>query len=157
MLAQNHSTLLTWRSTTVLLTPPPQPYYVYTLHFHEPLPHGKQAPTRHYTGLASDLDARLARHTAGNGSRLMSIVSERGIPWQLAALHRCENYSQAHQLEKRLKQHSATRRCPICRGKPVDELVYARQGHRRLAPVAGKRRPLNTCSSVRFIRREVSR
>jgi predicted GIY-YIG superfamily endonuclease len=47
---------------------------VYLLHFDRPY---KRA--RHYLGWASDLDARLAQHTAGHGARLLEVVHDAGI------------------------------------------------------------------------------
>ncbi len=51
---------------------------VYLLHFDKPLKHA-----RHYLGYAADVDERLERHRAGNGSRLMEVVTQAGISWQL--------------------------------------------------------------------------
>ena len=149
MFAHYHSTI-EWRGTSTACYRHLD-YVVYTLHFHgDGLPHGKQAPTRHYTGLASDLDARLARHRAGNGSRLMSVVAERHVGWELAQLIPCESYSEAHELEARLKRHSATRRCPVCQGKPVDPLVGLRQGHwpLRIHSQVGPRRAMPRWQNV---------
>jgi predicted GIY-YIG superfamily endonuclease len=52
---------------------------VYLLHFERKLHHA-----RHYLGYARDLDRRLQEHQAGQGARLMEVVVEAGIPWQLA-------------------------------------------------------------------------
>jgi predicted GIY-YIG superfamily endonuclease len=51
----------------------------YLIHFHEPLKHA-----RHYVGWAKDLDARMAEHASGNGSRLMAAVTAAGIGWHVA-------------------------------------------------------------------------
>ncbi len=110
----------------------PAQWYVYTIHFGEGLPHGRQQPTRHYTGVSYNVDARAARHQAGNGARLMAVVRERGIAWQVAEAIPCKNYQDAHALERRLKQHSAGRRCPICR-------KIAQGGHPRFAPATQPR------------------
>ncbi len=52
---------------------------LYLLHFSEPYKHA-----RHYSGLASDLDARLAEHQAGRGARLLQVAKAAGITWTLA-------------------------------------------------------------------------
>jgi predicted GIY-YIG superfamily endonuclease len=89
---------------------------VYTLHFKEGIPHGKQAPTRHYTGISNDVAARLASHLAGTSkARLMEVVSERGIEVVLADLRPCDSYQEARELERRLKKHGAASRCPCCK------------------------------------------
>jgi predicted GIY-YIG superfamily endonuclease len=102
-------------------------WYVYTIHFGEGLPHGRQEPTKHYTGITHAVDARMARHQAGQGARLMAVVRERGISWEVAEVRYCKNYQEAKALERRLKQHGARRRCPIC-------LRLAQGSHPRFAP-----------------------
>ncbi len=66
--------------------------------------------SRHIHHWAIDLDARLATHTAGNGARLLEVVSARGIGWQIACLERG-----TRDRERQLKARGAARRCPICR------------------------------------------
>jgi len=85
---------------------------VYTIHFDTPLAHGAQAPTRHYTGFTDDLDARLEAHRTGRGARLMEVITQAGIPWRLAS-----TVPGGRTEERRLKQHSAARRCPICKAE----------------------------------------
>lgn len=135
--------IISWRGSTVALYTHVD-YYVYTVHFKTPLAHGDQAPTLHYTGMASDVDARLARHRRGDGSRLMAVVAERGISWELAQLIPCESYSEAHALEARLKKHSASRRCPVCQQREKDVFVSLREGHWPIAlhNQVGRRRPM---------------
>src|SRR5262245_47856496 len=78
---------------------------IYLLHFDKPLKHAK-----HYIGLADDLDARLERHRAGHGARLMAVVSAAGIGWQLA-----RTWQGDRKLERKLKRlHATPRLCPIC-------------------------------------------
>ncbi len=85
--------------------------WVYTLHFDQPIgdTSNRYGYARHYTGWAVDLDARLATHTAGNGARLLEVVSARGIGWQIACLERG-----TRDRERQLKARGAARRCPIC-------------------------------------------
>jgi predicted GIY-YIG superfamily endonuclease len=79
---------------------------VYLLHFDKPY---KQA--RHYLGYADDLEARLDRHKAGNGSRLVAVVAAQGIGFTLA-----RTWQGDRNLERRLKRMKmAPRLCPICR------------------------------------------
>jgi predicted GIY-YIG superfamily endonuclease len=78
---------------------------VYLLHFDRPYGHAA-----HYTGWAIDLDARLAAHTAGRGARLLAVIREAGIGWQLA-----RTWPGTRTRERALKrQGGASRRCPLC-------------------------------------------
>jgi len=78
---------------------------IYLLHFDKPLKHAK-----HYIGLADDLDARLERHAAGHGARLMAVVNDAGITWRCV-----RTWDGDRKLERKLKRLKATPRlCPIC-------------------------------------------
>jgi hypothetical protein len=102
---------------------------VYLLHFDRPI--GDVANPRgfasHYTGWTLDLPARLVEHAAGRGARLMAVVGELGIGWQLARVWRGPRA-----LERSLKQRGAARRCPVCHlaclgldpGRPADLLAF---------------------------------
>jgi hypothetical protein len=85
---------------------------VYLLHFDRPIgdtsnPRGFAA---HYTGWTLDLPGRLQAHAAGRGARLMEVVSEAGIGWQLARI-----WPGTRTRERSLKgSGGAARRCPIC-------------------------------------------
>lgn len=79
---------------------------VYLIHFDRPYRHA-----RHYLGFASDLQARLAQHRAGNGARLLQVVTRAGIGWALA-----RTWPGGRDVERQLKrQKDAPRFCPICR------------------------------------------
>jgi hypothetical protein len=71
-----------------------------------------QAPTnsrqiQHWT---LDLPARLQEHAAGRGARLMEVVGEAGIGWQLARV-----WAGTRARERSLKgSGGAARRCPVC-------------------------------------------
>ncbi len=58
---------------------------VYLIHFDRPL--GDLANSRgqaqHYLEFTDDLEARLEAHTSGNGARIMEVISNVGISWQL--------------------------------------------------------------------------
>ena len=82
----------------------------YLLHFgtaEQPAPY-KHAG--HYLGSADDLDARLAKHAAGQGARLLAVVKDAGIQWELA-----RTWPGGRARERQLKkQLGASRRCPMC-------------------------------------------
>jgi hypothetical protein len=85
---------------------------IYLLHFDRPIgdlgnPRGFAS---HYTGWTLDLPARLVDHANGRGARLLQVVGELGIGWQLARI-----WTGTRARERSLKQHGATRRCPACR------------------------------------------
>lgn len=78
---------------------------IYLLHFERPYQHAK-----HYTGWTPDLPRRLDAHVAGRGARLMAVITQAGIGWQLARL-----WIGTRTLERALKnQGGASRRCPLC-------------------------------------------
>jgi len=91
---------------------------VYLLHFAEPYGPGGGAngrgTARHYTGWARGgargLARRLARHGTSEGARLMQVVREAGITWELA-----RTWPGDRNRERQLKrQGGAARRCPLC-------------------------------------------
>ncbi len=85
---------------------------VYLIHFDKPYRHA-----RHYLGYTNDLDARLAAHASGNGARLMEVIANAGITWQLA-----RTWVGERSLERRLKrQKNSPRLCPICNEGKNDE------------------------------------
>jgi hypothetical protein len=102
---------------------------IYLVHFDQPI--GDLANPRgfagHYTGWTLDLPVRLVDHAAGRGARLMQVVGEQGIGWQLARI-----WTGTRARERSLKQRGATRRCPVCQlaklglqpPRPVDPLAF---------------------------------
>jgi hypothetical protein len=84
---------------------------VYLLHFDQPIGdlHNPRGFASHYTGWTLDLPARLIDHAQGRGARLMQVVGELGIGWQLARI-----WTGTRARERSLKQRGATRRCPVC-------------------------------------------
>jgi len=79
---------------------------VYLLHFDTPYKHA-----RHYTGWTADLAARLAAHLAGNGARLIQVITAAGITFTLARVWPGTHRS----WERRLKRRGgAARICPRC-------------------------------------------
>ena len=78
---------------------------VYLIHFNRPLAHA-----HYYMGWTTNLEKRLAAHETGNGSRLMEVITQAGIPWRLA-----RTWRGSRSLERRLKnQKNGPRLCPIC-------------------------------------------
>lgn len=78
---------------------------IYLLHFDLAFKHAK-----HYTGWARALAARLAHHRNGDGARLLAVIREHGIDWQLA-----RTWQGTRADERALKnQGGASRRCPLC-------------------------------------------
>lgn len=84
---------------------------VYLLHFDRPYMHAL-----HYLGWtrAGRLDERLAEHRAGQGARLMAVIKEAGIGFELA-----RTWPGPRALERQLKRrHKIRRACPLCGIKP---------------------------------------
>ncbi len=80
---------------------------VYLLHFSQPYKHAK-----HYLGTAKDLETRLEQHANGTGARLMQVIREVGLTFELARV-----WPGSRKLEKQLKrQKNSPRLCPVCRG-----------------------------------------
>jgi hypothetical protein len=107
---------------------------VYTLHLWPPLGHAA-----HYTGTTPErrLAQRLTDHALGRGARLTQVQIERGGFWVLA-----QTQPGGRSLERRLKQHGATRRCEVCKaagayqsGELTAPEALARAGWDRSNPV----------------------
>lgn len=79
---------------------------VYLLHFDRPYHHA-----RHYLGSCANLQERLERHSRGQGSNLLAIVSRAGITWELARTW-CGGKERERQLKKQL---GGSRLCPLCK------------------------------------------
>src|SRR4029453_5025543 len=61
-----------------------------------------------------DLPARLVDHAAGRGARIMQVIGEAGIGWQLARI-----WTGTRTRERSLKRSGgAARRCPVCQLAP---------------------------------------
>lgn len=95
---------------------------VYLLHFDSPFRHA-----RHYTGWTTDLDARLAEHRAGRGARLLAVIKNAGIGWQLA-----RTWDGGRRRERQLKKTGgASRRCPMCGISPRTAAALEQRGGQR--------------------------
>jgi hypothetical protein len=84
---------------------------VYLLHFDQPYKHA-----RHYVQqwTARNVKRRLAEHEAGRGARLLAVVREAGIGWQLARL-----WPGGRPRERQIKRQGGhARKCPLCGVRP---------------------------------------
>jgi predicted GIY-YIG superfamily endonuclease len=81
---------------------------IYLLHFSEPYKHA-----RHYVGFATNLDKRLESHARGTGARLLEVITQSGIRFQLA-----RTWQGSRKDERAIKnQKNSPRLCPVCKGK----------------------------------------
>lgn len=85
---------------------------VYLIHFDRPLAHA-----RHYLGfvdhaLGHTVEARLAYHRRGRGSKLLRAVVAAGIDFQVARVWPEGDRTLERQLKKRKK---AAQLCPLCK------------------------------------------
>lgn len=86
--------------------------FVYLLHFEKPYKHA-----RHYLGF-SETDprkpgGRIEKHSNGNGSRLCSVIKDKGIKFVVARVW--ENVDRC--FERKKKGNGGVRACPICRNE----------------------------------------
>jgi predicted GIY-YIG superfamily endonuclease len=83
---------------------------IYLIHFATAY---KQA--RHYLGSTDNLADRIERHRAGNGARLMEVVTAAGISWSVV-----RTWKGSRKDERKLKQlHNTPRLCPVCNTRGV--------------------------------------
>ncbi len=97
---------------------------IYLAHFDRPIgdPTNPRGFALHYTGWTLNLPIRLGEHAAGRGARLMQVVAEQGIGWQVTRL-----WIGSRSRERSLKrQGGAARRCPLCRLAAAGATVPAR-------------------------------
>ena len=82
---------------------------VYLLHFQEPYKHAQ-----HYIGYADDVESRIKAHRKGKGARLMAVIKEAGIDFEVA----CIWPDGTRGFERKLKNcNHGPRFCPICNPK----------------------------------------
>jgi hypothetical protein len=82
---------------------------VYLHHFASPFKHA-----RHYVGFTTQLDRRIEEHRTGQGTRLVAVVRDAGIPFVVARTWpRVDRH-----FERRLHRAKNTPKgCPICSGR----------------------------------------
>lgn len=79
---------------------------VYLIHFSEKYKHAG-----HYLGYADDLQARIAAHRANRGARLLQVVNQAGISWDVVRVWQGDR-----SVERQLKnQHNGWALCPVCK------------------------------------------
>ncbi len=84
---------------------------IYLLHFSRPYKHA-----RHYTGWTTDLAARLRDHHAGDGARLIAVITAAGITFTLARTRPGSRHD-----ERAIKRcGGAVRYCPLCTPHPLN-------------------------------------
>ena len=93
---------------------------VYLIHFSTPYKHA-----RHYLGYTSlPLEERLARHRNGTGARLLKVVQDEGIEWEVVRTWEVGTKKEARRLELRLKSwHGHGAFCPVCKAEREKEEV----------------------------------
>lgn len=85
---------------------------VYILHFDKPY----WLNCQHYVGYTKDLEARLAKHRAGNGSKLCRYAVNKGIQFSLVKVENYPTQSEARKRERQIKRRGGGGKlCPICR------------------------------------------
>jgi predicted GIY-YIG superfamily endonuclease len=78
---------------------------IYLLHFSEAFKHAK-----HYIGFTTDLPGRLAEHASGAGARLLQVITEAGLSFELA-----RTWQGTRKTERSLKNRKeAPALCPLC-------------------------------------------
>lgn len=87
---------------------------IYLVHFSRPLHHAA-----HYLGYVQggfpELKNRLQQHRNGTGARLMTVIKEHGISFQLVRVWEEGDRKQ----ERRLKKRGKGRLCPVCCGRDI--------------------------------------
>ena len=87
---------------------------IYLLHFSAPFKHAK-----HYMGWTTNLEQRLKAHGTGNGSRLVEVITEAGLSFELV-----RTWEGTRNDERKLKNGKrGPRLCPICTAKEVIDEV----------------------------------
>jgi predicted GIY-YIG superfamily endonuclease len=92
---------------------------IYLLCFDRPMGNAAnpRAMATHYMGWTTDLDARLAAHTAGQGASITRAAIEQGITWTLV-----RTWTGTRDDERKLKnQKQGPKLCPTCRARRTAE------------------------------------
>lgn len=85
---------------------------LYILHFQIRYKHAQ-----HYIGITNNVAERNKRHIAGDAARLTQILKENKINFTMYILAEFDDYTDAHNHEKKLKRMGGGRRnCPYCNG-----------------------------------------
>lgn len=81
---------------------------VYLLHFSDKV--GGRA--LHYVGYSDDVERRISEHRGGYGARLMAVVKDNGMTFEVARVWEGADRKFERHIKK-MKNHS--KYCPICR------------------------------------------
>lgn len=79
---------------------------IYLIHFDRRYRHAG-----HYLGWAKSLPKRMQHHRSGTGARLLAVVNDQGIPWDVVRTWEGDR-NRERQLKK---QGGASRLCPVCK------------------------------------------
>lgn len=79
---------------------------VYLIHFQEKLAHAG-----HYLGKAENIAERLARHKAGRGAKLLQVLKQKNINFEVVRIW--ENVSPNFERKLKTAGHN-NKLCPIC-------------------------------------------
>lgn len=83
---------------------------VYLIHFEKKLHHAE-----HYLGFVErNLKARIKRHKAGNGAKLLAALNRAGISWEVVQVWKDGDRHFERQLKNRKKSSCF---CPVCRSR----------------------------------------
>lgn len=81
----------------------------YLIHFTTPYRHA-----RHYLGWSNDIESRIKAHRQGSGARLMQVITQAGITWNV--VRRWEGVGR--EKERSLKRNNQTwELCPVCKAE----------------------------------------
>jgi predicted GIY-YIG superfamily endonuclease len=87
---------------------------IYLLHFNRPYKHAA-----HYIGYTRDLSARLESHANGTGARLVEVITQAGITFQLA-----RTWQGTRKTERSLKNRGGAKRiCPLCNPQAMNRAL----------------------------------
>ena len=79
----------------------------YLIHFDKPV---NKAGIQHYIGFAKDLNERISKHRASQGSELTRRANQAGISWKVVRVWRSADAD----AEKSLKKLGGVNLCPYC-------------------------------------------
>jgi predicted GIY-YIG superfamily endonuclease len=105
---------------------------VYLLHFDQPLKHAT-----HYLGSTDNLEERLQAHRGGYGARIMEVLHEQGIGFQLV-----RTWEGGKRKEMQLKRgHDGRRLCPVCSEGDEDQFASTKVSSIMQGEHATRKRP----------------
>jgi predicted GIY-YIG superfamily endonuclease len=83
---------------------------------------------RHYLGWAKNIKQRISEHRNGQGARLLAVINEVGIEWEVVRVRKDADRS----VESRFKHsHDRVSLCPICGEERRQKKLRQRRESRR--------------------------